>query len=771
MRIIILLLCTFLLVQPSLSQQPTKKEMQEQMQEEIKNVKKEIADLEKQIATAKKENTEGVKELEGELKMLKQQLSMMEGLNKSISNLKISDKQIQEAVDEENKVVPVIDDARINSLPNKVLTDVEMVSFIKNVHTEVEKLIPADEKTKALAFYNEAKTKYKSPNALGSAASGCWMYGHQEKALYIMGKACIENMNNSDNLNNYAAFLSMTGAEQAAIPILEYLNNKYPNNNTILNNLGQAWFGLGNMTNAKKYLDNVIELYLGHSQANLTLSKVYLSKADSAKAIACLKNSIKESFSADKEGDLNQLDVKLTFDELPDFNFPMDPLGDFKSFFSAIPAFPKNVDEMPKAIAEWEAYEKAKDLALEKAEAEFQVAKKEQDKFLTRMASDLQFQKETLEIYNSPAHNLATRLLTQAAEEETLSFYPLNSKLLLALQATTFKEQAGRKKKPFSFDKIFAMMKKEYHLIVDKARLQIMEERDKTLKDIAIRYAPCASEGKDPRCPGDERQRCAEINMAQNNFLAKLEALLTRGDEAAEQVFDRNKDALAFQLNLELFVSIEKVRFSLVSSAAREPMYITKRQLKEWWAGFKTAVPIPFEKIGKCIDPPLPKEPEKTMQLPVAKTPDCPYSKDISTGGGVKIRFECATIVKDESKLKDLKEGETRGSTVTGKGSSAINMPPMTITGTGPIFIPDLEETENSIVDSGPLTPAADDTTQMYLEYDKYGNLTDIKIPLNKDGTAFANADSKETGEESRWCWISCASGREKKMKGLFKKH
>ena len=73
------------------------------------------------------------------------------------------------------------------------------------------------------------------------------MLGHWEKALFIMGKVCIDDVTDADNLNNYAAFLVMTGGEQAAIPILEYLDEKYPDNSTIKNNLGQAWFGLGDL--------------------------------------------------------------------------------------------------------------------------------------------------------------------------------------------------------------------------------------------------------------------------------------------------------------------------------------------------------------------------------------------------------------------------------------------------------------------------------------------------------------------------------------------
>jgi len=43
-----------------------------------------------------------------------------------------------------------------------------------------------------------------------------------------MGKACNDDPTNTDNINNYAAMLSMNSGEHLAIPMLNYLNKKYP---------------------------------------------------------------------------------------------------------------------------------------------------------------------------------------------------------------------------------------------------------------------------------------------------------------------------------------------------------------------------------------------------------------------------------------------------------------------------------------------------------------------------------------------------------------
>jgi len=218
---------------------PSKNEIQSQMGEATNEIKKQIADLQKKLNTTT--DPEEKKSLQDQISMLEKQVAMMEGLSKNISGL--SGKAIQKGLEEESEpAFPKKDVTRINLLPKKVLNDAELLLFIKNVHSGVEKLIPVVERTEALNIYNESKAKYKSTAVVANAASSCWMLGHWEKALFIMGKVCIDDMSDADNLNNYAAFLIMTGGEQAALPILEYLNEKYPDNSTVLNNIGQAWF-------------------------------------------------------------------------------------------------------------------------------------------------------------------------------------------------------------------------------------------------------------------------------------------------------------------------------------------------------------------------------------------------------------------------------------------------------------------------------------------------------------------------------------------------
>src|SRR5687768_6126516 len=172
MPIIIFLLLISFITMPAFSQAPSKKEIQEQMQQVVKEMNNQIADLEKQIAEAKKnkEDESVIKELEEQVAMLKKQIEMMAGTNKSISA--ISEKIIQQATTKENNIegVPQKDVNRIKLLPDKTLTDAELVVFVKNLNAEVAKKISPIQLEQAQIIYNTAKEK-KQAVQIGNLAS------------------------------------------------------------------------------------------------------------------------------------------------------------------------------------------------------------------------------------------------------------------------------------------------------------------------------------------------------------------------------------------------------------------------------------------------------------------------------------------------------------------------------------------------------------------------------------------------------------------------
>lgn len=428
MRIILFLVFVSILFQPVIARAQTKQDAQHQLQQGIDEMKKQIADLEKQIVEAKrnKEDAETIKQMETRLIIFKKQLENFEGMSKEISN---TSENASEQSSNKTTVnsVPERDDARINMLPKRILSDADLVPYLKNIVTEVEKKIPASYKAKALELYNETmKSKNNSPKVLGNIASACWMNGYPEMALYIMGKACLSDMTDGNNLNNYAAFLIMEGGDHAALPILQNLNAKFPNNSTILNNIGQAWYGLGEMNNTNRYLDSSMHFYSLHSQANQTKATIQKSEGKTQESIESLKRSIKENYTPEKEARLNELGGKLEYNDIT-FPYPAkaEPLG-IEKFIFMIPAYPFEggiIAEINRI--EWDDFKEKVFAALEKIKEEKKQLKIRVDEYNKRLISNPLL----LKPYNNPVYKTASRKRTLLMEWVTDRSLPIYKKV------------------------------------------------------------------------------------------------------------------------------------------------------------------------------------------------------------------------------------------------------------------------------------------------------------------------------------------------------
>jgi len=432
MRVLILLLIFLIDIlfansQPAKQKIPSQKEIQGQMQSIINDLNKQIVDLEKQIEEAKKdkEDEATIKGLEDQLAMLKKQVEMMSGVSKGIA--KMPKAVVKEAIEKDSieqlhlVSVPKLDKKRIALIPKETLTDAQLTIFVKKVHSEVEKLIPKEDKEEASKIYAAAKALNKSSNAINNIASNLWASGQPEQALYMLGQECAANPNNGNNLNNYAAFLTMAGGEQAAIPILQNLDNKYSGNSTIMNNIGQAWYALGDMNKAKQQLDKTIAAYKNHPQANQTKAWILKSEGKDKEAIEALKRSIQEVYTTEKDHLLDKLGYKLKF---RDFSFPypgksgntskpvVEQLG-IDKFIRALPAYPFEGGKTAQiSYDEWYDFRQKVNAAKEVVEAKILTL----DPLVQAHNMRIVANSKLLEPYNNHVHNTALRKLMVLSE-------------------------------------------------------------------------------------------------------------------------------------------------------------------------------------------------------------------------------------------------------------------------------------------------------------------------------------------------------------------
>lgn len=329
-----------------------------------------------------------LKEMEGE--MSDEDKRMMDSLGIKMPDLKkasksmsgISDKQLAAAYEDETRLVPKKNAARIAAIPK--VPRQNLPAYLAAAHAQVAKTLPASIVEYAEKVYSFCVQSKITPAQMSNVSAGFWMEGKTGVAVYILGKACSQT-NDADCQGNYAAQLSMLGAPHIAIPVLNVLNAQFPKNSTLLNNLGQAWFGLGELTKAEKYLDSAIAIYPFHPQANMTKSRIEESKGNPKKAVECVKKSIKHSYTKEKEEALKRLGYKISMDDLSYFfKADTDPLsiGKFKR-----PDYPRNTEELKALIPLWEDFNNSLQAEIAKLEKEKQTLSTQMTKNAEKMVA------------------------------------------------------------------------------------------------------------------------------------------------------------------------------------------------------------------------------------------------------------------------------------------------------------------------------------------------------------------------------------------------
>ncbi|MFT3827422.1 MAG: hypothetical protein QM731_26100 [Chitinophagaceae bacterium] len=212
-------------------------------------------------------------------------------------------------------------------------------------------------KNKAGEIYTALKQKGASPDEIGSAAAALWIQGRSQIALSMMASVCKDNPANTDNLSNYAAMLSMMGAPELAIPILNNLNTRFKNNTTILNNLGQAWFALGEVDKASKYLDSTLALSAAHPQANETKCLIDESKGNKTAAAAHARSAFKQGTTPARKDQLQRLGLVPGDGDYSNFPSSSGKSDDLLNLGAFVPLeFPKSYEAQVSYEQQWKQF-------------------------------------------------------------------------------------------------------------------------------------------------------------------------------------------------------------------------------------------------------------------------------------------------------------------------------------------------------------------------------------------------------------------------------
>ncbi len=270
------------------------------------------ADLDKtmkQLQERMKQNSGDTARLKALKNMQDQQQKMMDAMksqpanNKTVANgSTYADPGEYSNVD--NWKFPAKNTALLSSLPKRVFTKPELLSFLSAVYEQLSKKLPAGISSSVQSI----AAKYNNDgDKMGDAAVTGWYTNYREEALLLIIKAASNNPGNGTLLNNCAAILNMGGIEQTAIPILKYLLQVYPNSSMVLNNLGQAYAGLGETDTAMVYLGRCIKAEPENPEANNTAGQIEASKGNTEKAISYFEQSLKGAYNKPAELKLRKL--------------------------------------------------------------------------------------------------------------------------------------------------------------------------------------------------------------------------------------------------------------------------------------------------------------------------------------------------------------------------------------------------------------------------------------------------------------------------------
>lgn len=181
----------------------------------------------------------------------------------------------------DNKMlVPAKDINRINSIPKKLFTEADINTNTSLLYSKLIAKIPVAEKsiiTKVLSHSLDG-------SSLMSTATTALLQGHYQAAMALAMKAVQSDPKNAVFQNNLAAILSQSGYPENAVSYLKKLCLQFPGNSTVLNNLGYAWLGLGEIDTARRYFGYAALGNPNHPETNLCRGLIEEVKGDPKKA-------------------------------------------------------------------------------------------------------------------------------------------------------------------------------------------------------------------------------------------------------------------------------------------------------------------------------------------------------------------------------------------------------------------------------------------------------------------------------------------------------
>ncbi len=257
----------------------------------------------------------------------------------------------------DNKLlVPKKDITRINSISKKQLNDNDIGSLAVSYFSKLIAKVPVADKNKI----TQIASKTKTAKAISNEATMAMLEGNINVAIGLALKGVQLDNKNPVLQNNLAAILSQAGYPEKAIPILKKLQAQFPDNSTLLNNIGYAWLSLGDTDSSAKYFAGARLANPRHPEARLCGGLLEELKGDPIKAGKEYEEAfanLPDPMSEKMFGNISKQDLsaKAAFEKIKN-KITIYPF--FKSEWTTLPRLSNNVTGFNTDKARMEGYNK-----------------------------------------------------------------------------------------------------------------------------------------------------------------------------------------------------------------------------------------------------------------------------------------------------------------------------------------------------------------------------------------------------------------------------
>jgi tetratricopeptide (TPR) repeat protein len=189
---------------------------------------------------------------------------------------------------------PPRDEAELKLIPAAPLTEAALPAEIDRMIKALRAGLDADD----VADADRVLEKYAGQSAaLANAAAIAWVERSPGAALLLAAEAAKANPASTNSLNTLGALLANAGYQHKGIPLLQYLAARHPDEPTVFNNLGQAWFALGDLEQAERDLARCLALSPRFGAAHASLGIIAHRRGDTAGANAHFQAAVAANYS------------------------------------------------------------------------------------------------------------------------------------------------------------------------------------------------------------------------------------------------------------------------------------------------------------------------------------------------------------------------------------------------------------------------------------------------------------------------------------------